>query len=43
MKDYIKMNAQDLEARYEALMLYMNKKLTKDTTTSFTYIKKKPE
>lgn len=43
MKDYIKMNEQDLVARYEALTLLMNKKLTKDTSTSFTYIKKKPE
>lgn len=41
MKDYIKMNAQDLEARYEALMLYMEKKLSKSDEISHTYLKKR--
>lgn len=41
MKDYIKMNAQDLEARYEALMLYMEKKLSKSDEVSQTYLKKR--
>ena len=39
MKDYIKLNAQDLEARYEALMLYMNKKLSSKKESVHTYLK----
>lgn len=43
IKDFVKINAYDLEVRYEALMLYMNKKINNDKSNSFTYIKKKPE
>lgn len=40
MNDYIKLNAQDLVARHEALMLLMNKKLNKDFDPGITYQKR---
>lgn len=42
IKDYIKYNALDLEARFEALMLYMNRKLQKEVEQPYTYIRKRP-
>ena len=42
MKDYIKYNALDLEARFEALMLYMDRKLQKEVEQPYTYIRKRP-
>ena len=42
IKDYIKYNALDLEARFEALMLYMDRKLQKEVEQPYTYIRKRP-
>ena len=40
IKDYVKYNALDLEARFESLMLVMDKKLSKQNESQFTYIKR---
>ena len=44
IKDYIKLNALDLQARHEALMLYMNKKMTlKDNNNYSLKLKNKQQ